>query len=1005
MPAPAMLTAARPRGAARALARCLTRRRASLRQRLALTIAIVLLPAAVLVLYLGVELYRYQVHSVDRDLRRALAAFNASQQDSVAHATRLLAALAALPAIAGQRDGYCAQLRAIAGAGPAYRAIGLSEPNGRVVCSDRPLLEGRDTGRQDWFRRALASATPASSGYYPGMLSERPVRLVSQPLAARPGQAGAVLFVVLDVPAALAAALRQHDLPASTVVALFRPGGGGIATAIGRDHWEPLSAAEMDALAQADTIGTVWPGTPRRRWAVAPLGGPRHGGASISHLAVSAAFTPFAVLHRQLSLLAAGGAAVGGVLLYLMWLGYRRFILRQTDRLVDQARRIGAGEWQARSGIAHDSGEFGLLAQALDTMSEQVQKRETDIEWHRFALDQHAIVSVADVDGRISFVNDRFCDISGYRRAELLGRDHRMLNSGLHPPEFFHQMWQTLDQGRVWHGVIRNLRKGGGYYWVTSTIVPRLDQRGRPIQYLSIRTDITASLQMKHELRHSEALYRLLAENTQDVVALHANDGRLLYLSPSSARVFGYDSATLQARGLRTLLPRAELAVLRRQLLAPLRAGARHASAVLRMRHRAGHLLWVELLATAVPGPDGAVNQVQSTLRDISERQLAGKRLRLHEMAVRAGQTGIVLIDAGAGHPVVYINPAFSSISGHDESVLGCHVLSLLPGQEHGFGAALRKALPAFAQLRFTRRDGTARWADCALAPLRDEAGHCSHFVLALHDMTEKKLVLEQMQQARDAAEQANRAKSDFLSRMTHELRTPLNFILGFAQLLEAQPGALDELQRDGVRRIVASGWHLRTLIDDVLDLSRIEAGRLRIRLQDLDFQPLLGEAAGVLALLAERHGVTLALPAPEPLWLHADYTRLKQVMLNLLSNAIKFNRPGGRVGVSWRRLGDGRVRIEVRDDGPGIAAARQHELFQPFSRLDADHQGIAGTGIGLSISHSIVLLMAGRIGVDSAPGSGSTFWIDLPAAGTASTAGPPSHFYPTDRNHHENQC
>jgi len=230
---------------------------------------------------------------------------------------------------------------------------------------------------------------------------------------------------------------------------------------------------------------------------------------------------------------------------------------------------------------------------------------------------------------------------------------------------------------------------------------------------------------------------------------------------------------------------------------------------------------------------------------------------------------------------------------------------------------------------------------------------------------------------ARDAAEQANRAKGEFLSSMSHELRTPMNAILGFSQLLQLNR-TLDTRSAGYVHEILRAGHHLLELINEVLDLARIESGRLSLSPEPLPLDDLVREARTLVQPLAQQREVTLHVAALQGMVVRADRLRLKQVLLNLLSNAVKYNRPGGTVQVEALLQDMFTVRIRVRDTGIGIAAENLPQLFQPFSRVSGTTA--EGTGIGLSISQRLVLMMGGRIGVDSKPGVGSEFWVELPS-------------------------
>ena len=244
---------------------------------------------------------------------------------------------------------------------------------------------------------------------------------------------------------------------------------------------------------------------------------------------------------------------------------------------------------------------------------------------------------------------------------------------------------------------------------------------------------------------------------------------------------------------------------------------------------------------------------------------------------------------------------------------------------------------------------------------LRTALAHELEIAHAKRDLAFKEEAARALREARDEAERANHAKSEFLSRMSHELRTPLNAILGFAQLL-----GMDELepeQRDNLDQIHRAGEHLLALINEVLDIARIEEGRLTLSVEPVSVGEVLDEAVELVGPLSRNHGIQITTQPRERDWhVMADRQRLKQVFLNLLANAVKYNRAGGTVTILCEKVAEERVRISVNDTGPGVAPEHMERLFTPFDRLGADATGIEGTGIGLALSKRLVELMGGLL-------------------------------------------
>ncbi len=311
---------------------------------------------------------------------------------------------------------------------------------------------------------------------------------------------------------------------------------------------------------------------------------------------------------------------------------------------------------------------------------------------------------------------------------------------------------------------------------------------------------------------------------------------------------------------------------------------------------------------------------------------------------------------------------------------------SILEALERGF------ANDEVIKLRFRGLHTDGRWVtiESRGRALRDAEGKPTGAVIISRDVSESVEVERALELAKMEAEQANVAKSEFMSRMSHELRTPLNSVLGFAQILQMELESPSELEMIGY--IVKSGGYLLELINEVLDISRVESGSIAVSLELVSIEAIVAECLQVVAHDAAAAGVEIVNLCDLARHVRADPQHLRQVIVNLLSNAIKYNHTGGTVTLDCADE-SGRVRLRVTDTGSGVAPELFERLFAPFDRLDADAKGIEGTGLGLALSKGLMEAIGGSLGVESEPGTGSTFWLELPLATTS------ANFAETDRD------
>jgi len=316
-----------------------------------------------------------------------------------------------------------------------------------------------------------------------------------------------------------------------------------------------------------------------------------------------------------------------------------------------------------------------------------------------------------------------------------------------------------------------------------------------------------------------------------------------------------------------------------------------------------------------------------------------------------------------------------------------------------GFDALAFKAsrgIEDIYELTYICKDGSSFPAIISITALRSDQGDLIGYLLIGTDNSVRKRGELQLTEAVAAAVEANRAKTDFISSMSHELRTPLNAILGFAQLVESGTPVPTPTQKRSIDQILKAGWYLLELINEILDLAHIESGKLTLSGESVSLTEVLAECRAMVEPQAQQRRIGMLFARLEqPRFAQADRTRLKQVLINLLFNAIKYNKPGGHVTVECTLCPPDTIRLSVRDTGPGLTPTQLAQLFQPFNRLGQESGAEEGTGIGLVVTQRLVHLMGGVIGVDSTPGVGSVFWVELALVSAPQLA--PHDAVPTD--------
>jgi PAS domain S-box-containing protein len=493
------------------------------------------------------------------------------------------------------------------------------------------------------------------------------------------------------------------------------------------------------------------------------------------------------------------------------------------------------------------------------------------------------------------------------------------------------------------------------------------------------------------EIALGDAIFRELFEGAPIGMAILALDERFLQVNTSFCEMVGYSNVELRQRTAEDITFGEDIEP-GRQLAQSLLDGTVRYTGDKRYVHKNGEILWVSRTASIIRNDKGEPQHFLLMVEDISERKK--NEAALHESrcelqaALHANQLIMdnsqdVICTVDDDDRFLSVNAACEQLWGYTpEELIGQRYNDFVYPDDRPKTEEAGKQLRATGKItdfvnRYVRKDGSivdvlwsANWS------AKDEIIFC-----VAHDVTDRARIEKELREAKEEADRANHAKSDFLSRMSHELRTPLNSILGFGQLLDRQSPT--ERQRPRIRYILSAGRHLLNLINEVLDISRIEAGNLQLSLEPVCVEEAIGEALDLMRPLAAERSIGVAPSAAldTATYVLADRQRLKQVLLNLLSNAVKYTSRRGSVTVSFNAAGNGSTRIQVRDTGAGIPVEKLARLFTPFDRLGAEQSTVEGTGLGLALCQRLVQAMQGSIGVNSTLGNGSTFWLELPQA------------------------
>ncbi len=638
-------------------------------------------------------------------------------------------------------------------------------------------------------------------------------------------------------------------------------------------------------------------------------------------------------------------------------------------------------------------------ANKLKLANERLSATLRELEFQQRALDEHAIVSIADNRGRIVYVNRKFSEISHYTKEELVGQDHRILNSGYHPKAFFNEMWRTIECGQVWHGEIRNRRRDGSFYWVESTIVPFMDEQVRPERYISVRTDITARKVLEEQLSEQRAFYERISETMGEGLYVQDGEGRCIYMNSEAEKMLGWTREELLGHPVHDIIHRVTaqgepLPAANCPILLAVKANGDWQGDDQVFVRKNGTTFPIEATSRAIVRNGVSYGSVVA-FSDISERKNSELTVRMAQERLNLALegSGLALWDWNITHDRVYLSDRWSLMMGGEQqdSVLGsAELLGLAHPDERPMLeanlVAVLKGQSEFYSVEFRVQHKDAGWVwihTHGKVAERDAAGRVTRMTGTNADITGRHQAEETLRLAKEAAEAASRAKGDFLANMSHEIRTPMNGIIGMTEL--ALDTDLSHEQREYLSLVQSSADALLTILNDILDFSKIESGKLDIETIEFSLENMLRETMKSLAIRAHQKQLELLLHVASdvPDRLLGDPGRLRQVIVNLVGNAIKFTASGEIevevICLAGAAQGHTWLQFSVRDTGIGIPRDKFKTIFESFSQADTSTtRRYGGTGLGLTISSQLVQLMGGQIGLESIVGHGSNFHFTL---------------------------
>ncbi|MFZ4520393.1 MAG: PAS domain S-box protein [Bacteroidales bacterium] len=661
---------------------------------------------------------------------------------------------------------------------------------------------------------------------------------------------------------------------------------------------------------------------------------------------------------------------------------------------------LSSGDIGSVKDILNKQNEFGEIArlirrfntQQADLVKKIAEKDEADEQITKLstAVEQSAnTIVITDIHGRIEYVNQRFTELTGYSPAEVIGQNPRILKSGFQDDAFYKNLWTTISSGNEWKGEFFNVKKNGEFFWEFTSIAPIRNLDGELINYIAIKEDITERKQSEKELTEAKEFAELLYRVIPSALFTVDLDQKITSWNEQAAAITGFSREEMIGNSCHAFAEspcNERCGLFSESVTKPIHG--RECT----MRSKSGQILTVSKNVDVLRDPAGKIIGGIESFEDITERKEVEKALfdsnQRYSTLVHKLPDLIIIHRNGR---VLFANDAALSVMGASmEEIMDANIMDFIAEESQGLVVEnMRKRAEGKEVVRDYEIKAITKRGEVKDTIIRSDNIMFDNepaIIAILIDITERKLIETALQKAKEEAERANMAKSEFLATMSHEIRTPMNGVIGMTEL--ALTTNLSSSQRDYLESIQTSAYLLLDTINNILDFSKIEAGKLEIEHVEFNIYDVLEKSVDILTVKAFEKNLELLCEIEPglPEFYFGDPLRIRQILVNFISNAIKFTEKG-EICISAKRQpgiigtnGEVKILFSVKDSGIGIEESKLEHIFDQFTQADnSTTRRYGGTGLGLSISRMLTKIMNGTLTVVSEFGTGSTFSFELP--------------------------